>query len=164
MKTLGIMGYSGSGKTTLIEGLIRRFAARGLRVSLIKHAHHGFDIDRPGKDSWRHREAGAMEVAVLSDQRWVLMHEVRDEQPPRLADLLARLSPCDLVLLESFKTAECDKIEVHRPSLGKPPIWPTVSGVIAVASDAKIDCPVPLLDLNDHEAVTEFVLRHVNLQ
>ena len=163
MKVLGIMGYSGAGKTTLIEGLIRRFATRGLRVSLVKHAHHGFDIDRPGKDSWRHREAGAMEVAVLSDQRWVLMHEAREEAPPQLADLLSRLSPCDLVLLESFKSADCDKIEVHRPTLGKPPIWPEVSRVVAVASDEVLDCVLPQLNLNDHDAVAAFVLEHTGL-
>lgn len=163
MKVLGIMGYSGAGKTTLIEGLIRRFAARGLRVSLVKHAHHGFDIDRPGKDSWRHREAGALEVALLSDRRWVLMHEAREESPPQLAELLSRLSPCDLVLLESFKGADCDKIEVHRPALGKPPIWPEVSRVVAVASDENLDCGLPLLDLNDFDGVAAFVLKHVGL-
>ena len=163
MKIIGIMGYSGSGKTTLIEALIARFAARGLKVSLIKHAHHGFDIDRPGKDSFRHREAGAGEVMLLSDRRWVLMHEARDEAPPRLEDMLARLSPCDLVLLESFKTAPFDKIEVYRPSVGKPPIWPDVSGVVAVASDEPVDCPAPLLDINDHDAIAGFVLRHTGL-
>ncbi len=164
MKVLGIMGYSGAGKTTLIEGLITRLTQRGLRVSLVKHAHHGFDVDQPGKDSWRHREAGALEVALLSDRRWVLMHEAREESPPQLADLLARLSPCDLVLLESFKTADCDKIEVHRPALGKPPIWPMVSGVVAVASDAQIACTLPRLDLNDHAAVTNFVVQHAGLK
>ncbi len=163
MKIFGIMGYSGSGKTTLIEGLIKRFAARGLKVSLIKHAHHGFDIDRPGKDSFRHREAGAGEVMLLSDQRWVLMHEVRNELPPQLEQMIARLSPCDLVLLESFKTAAVDKLEVYRPSVGKTPIWPNCQGVVAVASDAHVDCPLPLLDLNDHDVVAEFVLKHVGL-
>lgn len=163
MKIFGIMGYSGSGKTTLIEGLIKRFAARGLKVSLIKHAHHGFDIDRPGKDSFRHREAGAGEVMLLSDQRWVLMHEVRNELPPQLEQMIARLSPCDLVLLESFKTAAVDKLEVYRPSVGKTPIWPNCQGVVAVASDAQVDCPLPLLDLNDHDVVAEFVLKHVGL-
>ena len=163
MKIFGIMGYSGSGKTTLIEALIRRFAARGLKVSLIKHAHHGFDIDRPGKDSFRHREAGAGEVMLLSDQRWVLMHEVRNEPLPQLEQMIRRLSPCDLVLLESFKTAAVDKLEVYRPSVGKPPIWPNCQGVVAVASDAQVDCPLPLLDLNDHDVVAEFVLKHVGL-
>lgn len=163
MKIFGIMGYSGSGKTTLIEALIRRFAARGLKVSLIKHAHHGFDIDRPGKDSFRHREAGAGEVMLLSDQRWVLMHEVRNEPLPQLEQMITRLSPCDLVLLESFKTAAVDKLEVYRPSVGKSPIWPNCQGVVAVASDAQVDCPLPLLDLNDHDVVAEFVLKHVGL-
>ncbi len=163
MKVFGIMGYSGSGKTTLIEGLIKRFAARGLKVSLIKHAHHGFDIDRPGKDSFRHREAGAGEVMLLSDQRWVLMHEVRNEPPPLLEQMIARLSPCDLVLLESFKTAVVDKLEVYRPSIGKEAIWPDCAGVVAVASDAPVVCPLPLLDLNDHDAVAAFVLKHVAL-
>lgn len=164
MKVFGIMGYSGSGKTTLIEALLRRFAARGLKVSLIKHAHHGFDIDRPGKDSYRHREAGAGEVMLLSDRRWVLMHEARDEPPPQLEQMIARLSPCDLVLLESFKTAAVDKLEVYRPSVDKPPIWPNCEGVVAVASDARIDCPLPLLDLNDHDAVAAFVLKHTGLE
>lgn len=164
MKILGIMGYSGSGKTTLIEALIARFSARGLRVSLIKHAHHGFDIDRPGKDSYRHREAGAREVVLLSDRRWVLMHEAHEEPPPQLGELIARLSPCDLVLLESFKSAEVDKLEVYRPSVGKPPIWPGASGVVAVASDERIDCPLPLLDINDHDAVAGFVLKHTGLE
>ena len=164
MKVLGIMGYSGSGKTTLIEALISRFAVRGLKVSLIKHAHHGFDIDRPGKDSFRHREAGAGEVMLLSDRRWVLMHEVRDEPPPPLEEMIARLSSCDLVLLESFKTAAFDKIEVYRPTIGKPPIWPNVDGVIAVASDERIACPLPLLDINDHDAVAGFVLKHTGLE
>ena len=163
MKIFGIMGYSGSGKTTLIEGLIKRFAARGLKVSLIKHAHHGFDIDRPGKDSFRHREAGAGEVMLLSDRRWVLMHEVGNEPPPQLEQMITRLSPCDLVLLESFKTAAVDKLEVYRPSVGKAPIWPNCQGVVAVASDAQVDCPLPLLDLNDHDVVAEFVLKHVGL-
>ena len=163
MKVFGVMGYSGSGKTTLIEALLRRFAARGLKVSLIKHAHHGFDIDRPGKDSFRHREAGASEVMLLSGQRWVLMHEVRSEPPPQLEQMIARLSPCDLVLLESFKTAAVDKLEVYRPSVGKAPIWPDCQGVVAVASDEKIDCPLLLLDLNNHDAVAAFVLKHVGL-
>ncbi len=163
MKVFGVMGYSGAGKTTLIEALIKRFAARGLKVSLIKHAHHGFDIDRPGKDSFRHREAGAGEVMLLSDRRWVLMHEVRDEPPPQLEQMIACLSPCDLLLLESFKTAAFDKLEVYRPSVGKAPIWPSCQGVVAVASDVQVDCPLPLLDLNDHDAMAAFVLKHVGL-
>jgi molybdopterin-guanine dinucleotide biosynthesis protein B len=163
MRILGFCGYSGSGKTTLIEGLLPRLKAHGLRVSVIKHAHHGFDIDRPGKDSFRHREAGAGEVMLLSDRRWVLMHEVREKSPPKLEALIDRLSPCDLLLLEGFKTAVYDKIEVYRPSIGKAPIWPDGERIVAVASDERVDCPLPLLDLNDHAAVTNFVLQHLEL-
>lgn len=163
MKVFGFCGYSGSGKTTLLEGVIARLAARGLRVSLVKHTHHDFDIDRPGKDSWRHRQAGAGEVLLMSDRRWVLMHEVREDPAPRLDEMLARLSPCDLVLLEGFKAADVDKIEVHRPALGKPPVWPDGHRIVAVASDAVIDCPLPVLDLNDHAALADWVCRHVGL-
>ncbi len=167
MKVFGFCGYSGAGKTTLIEGLIPRFTARGLKVSLIKHTHHGFDMDRPGKDSWRHREAGAQEVMLLSDQRWVLMHEMRPahvEPPPMLDDMIKHLSPCDLLILEGFKTSPWDKIEVHRVANGKPTIWAEVSGVVAIARDEKIDCPLPQLDINDHAAVAEFVLTHTGLK
>jgi len=162
MKIIGFCGYSGAGKTTLIEGLIPRFVSHGLKVSLIKHAHHGFDIDKPGKDSWRHREAGASEVVLLTDRRWVLMHESR-EVPPQLDEMIARLSPCDLVVLEGFKTSSFDKIEVHRPANGKPLLWPETPGLIAVASDSKVDCPLQQLDLNDHAATAAFVLNHAGL-
>jgi molybdopterin-guanine dinucleotide biosynthesis protein B len=162
MKVIGFCGYSGAGKTTLIEGLIPRFVSHGLKVSLIKHAHHGFDIDKPGKDSWRHREAGASEVLLLTDRRWVLMHESR-EVPPQLDEMIARLSPCDLVVLEGFKTSSFDKIEVHRPANGKPLLWPETPGLIAVASDSKVDCPLQQLDLNDHAATAAFVLNHAGL-
>src|SRR5690606_34652806 len=118
MRVFGIAGYSGSGKTTLIERLIPDFTGRGLRVSLVTHAHHRFDIDRAGKDSWRHREAGATEVLVTSSMRWALMHELRGAPEPTLEEQLARLSPCDLVLVEGFKHASIPKLEVYRPSLG----------------------------------------------
>ena len=162
MKVICFCGYSGAGKTTLIEGLIPRFVSHGLKVSLIKHAHHGFDIDKPGKDSWRHREAGASEVVLLTDRRWVLMHESR-EAPPQLDEMIARLSPCDLVVLEGFKTSTFDKIEVHRPANGKPLLWPETQGLIAVASDGKVDCPLQQLDLNDHAVIAAFVLNHDGL-
>ncbi|QDX81026.1 molybdopterin-guanine dinucleotide biosynthesis protein B [Denitratisoma sp. DHT3] len=164
MKVFGICGYSGSGKTTLLEAVIALMTNRGLKVSLVKHAHHGFDIDRPGKDSWRHREAGAGEIALITDKRWVLMHEARNEEPPRLDDILRRMSPCDLVLLEGFKRAAHPKIEVHRPILGKPPVWTEDCDIVAVASDAAIDCPLPRLDLNDPEQVAGFILEHVGLK
>lgn len=166
MKVFGFCGYSGAGKTTLIEGLIPRFVQQGLKVSLIKHTHHGFDMDRPGKDSWRHREAGAQEVMLLSDQRWVLLHERQavTEPTPMLDDMLRRLSPCDLVILEGFKSAHWDKIEVHRVANGKPLVWPDAPALVAVARDEAIDCPLLQLDINDHAAVAAFVLKHTGLK
>src|ERR1043165_5458566 len=120
MKVIGIAGYSGSGKTTLIEKVIPLLGAGGLRVSLVKHAHHEFDIDQPGKDSWRHRHAGCSEVLVSSSVRWALIHELRGEQELSLAEALGRLSPCDLVLVEGYKLAPLAKLEIWRPSVGKP--------------------------------------------
>ena len=160
MKVFGIAGFSGSGKTTLIEKLIPAIRARGLRVSVIKHAHHGFDLDRPGKDSWRHREAGASEVLMLSGQRWVLMHELRGAAEPTLAAQLAILSPCDLVLIEGFKAAPVPKVEVFRPANGKPPLWPDNPHVVAVATDAAVDTPLPVLDVNDASAIADFILAY----
>ena len=158
MKVFGIAGYSGSGKTTLIEKLIPEIRSRGLRVSVIKHAHHGFDLDRPGKDSWRHREAGAQEVLMLSSGRWVLMHELRETPEPTLEQQLAILSPCDLVLIEGFKAAPVPKVEVFRPANGKPPLWPENPHVVAVATDAAIDTALPMLDVNDPAAIADFIL------
>lgn len=158
LKVFGIAGYSGSGKTTLIEKLIPEIRSRGLRVSVIKHAHHGFDLDRPGKDSWRHREAGAQEVLMLSSGRWVLMHELRETPEPTLEQQLAILSPCDLVLIEGFKAAPVPKVEVYRPANGKPPLWTDNPHVVAVATDAATDTPLPTLDVNDPVAVTDFIL------
>jgi molybdopterin-guanine dinucleotide biosynthesis adapter protein len=158
MKVFGIAGYSGSGKTTLIEKLIPIMTARGLRVSVIKHAHHGFDLDRPGKDSFRHREAGATEVLMLSGDRWVLMHELRGAPEPSLEEQLAILSPCDLVLIEGFKAAAVPKVEVHRAVHGKPPLFPDNPHVVAVASDGPVDTALPILPLNDPLPVAEFIL------
>jgi molybdopterin-guanine dinucleotide biosynthesis adapter protein len=163
VKVFGFAGFSGSGKTTLIEQLIPRFTSRGLRVALIKHAHHSFDIDRPGKDSYRHREAGATEVLITSDQRWVLMHELRGESEPGLHRQLERLSPCDLVLVEGYKRAEIPKLEVHRISLGKPLLHPVDANIVAVASDGPIDTQLPLLDLNDYDSIARYVLRCLEL-
>lgn len=157
MKVFGIAGYSGSGKTTLIEKLIPVFHGRGLRVSVIKHAHHGFDLDRPGKDSYRHREAGATEVLMLSNDRWVLMHELRGAPEPSLEAQLAILSPCDLVLIEGFKAAAVPKVEVHRPSHGKPPLFLDNPHVVAVASDGVVDTVLTRLPLNDPQAVADFI-------
>lgn len=163
MKVFGFAGYSGSGKTTLIEQLIPMLRAQGLRVSLIKHTHHGFDIDRPGKDSYRFREAGAGEVMLAGAQRWALMRELRDEVQPSLAELLAHLSPCDLVLVEGFKSAELPKIEVYRPATGHPMVLGEYPNVVAVASDAALDVTVPVLDLNDVEAVMRFMLAFLQI-
>ena len=164
-KVFGFAGYSGSGKTTLIEQLIPRLAAGGLRVSLVKHTHHGFDIDKPGKDSHRFREAGALEVMLAGAQRWALMHELRQEGEPLLVDLLARMSPCDVVLVEGFRSVEIPKMEVHRPSAGHELIYPVFPNVVAVASDEKIDLPpsLPLLDLNDVPAIAAFVKQFLKI-
>ncbi len=164
MKVFGFAGYSGSGKTTLIEQLVPRFVRHALKVSLIKHAHAGFDIDRPGKDSYRHREAGCTEVLLTSDRRWVLMHELRGESEPGLEEQLATLSPCDLVLIEGFKWAPVPKLEIFRPALGKAPIFPDNPHVVAVASDAPVETALPVLDLNDPDGISDFILRHVDLK
>src|SRR5687768_5852951 len=124
MKPFGFAGWSGSGKTTLIERLIPLFNARGLKVSVVKHAHHSFDVDQPGKDSYRHRHAGATEVLLTSSRRWVLMHELRGASEPALPTLLARLSDCDLALVEGFKRAPIDKLEVWRAASREPLLFP----------------------------------------
>ena len=164
MKVFGIAGYSGSGKTTLLEKLIPQFTARGLRVSVIKHAHHGFDIDRPGKDSYRHREAGASEVLLSCNDRWALMHERRDGSDVTLDDLLARLAPCDLVLVEGFKQEPIPKLEVWRPENGKPPLFPERSDIVAVASNVALATSLPRLALDDVAAIADFVMNTLQLQ
>ncbi len=164
MKVFGIAGYSGSGKTTLLEKLIPQFTARGLRVSVIKHAHHGFDIDRPGKDSYRHREAGASEVLLSCNDRWALMHERRDGSDVTLDDLLARLAPCDLVLVEGFKQEPIPKLEVYRPEIGKPPLFPERSDIVAVASNVALATSLPRLALDDVAAIADFVMNTLQLQ
>ena len=132
---LGIVGWSGSGKTTLLEAILPLLARGGRRISTLKHAHHGFDMDRPGKDSFRHRAAGAAEVLVASERRWALLHEAQEGEEIGFPGLLTRLAPADLVLVEGFKSHDFAKLEVHRPSLGKPPLWPGDSAILAVASD-----------------------------
>ncbi|MCX8087544.1 MAG: molybdopterin-guanine dinucleotide biosynthesis protein B [Rhodocyclaceae bacterium] len=161
MKVFGIAGSSGSGKTTLIEKLIPRFTARGLRVSLIKHTHHHFDVDRPGKDSYRHREAGAQEVLLTCEKRWVLMHELRGAPEPTLEEQLRVLSPCDLVLVEGFKQTPISKLEVYRPAHGRPPLWPGNPSIVAVATNERIDCPRPILDLDDPDSIAQFILDYL---
>ncbi|MDO8788127.1 MAG: molybdopterin-guanine dinucleotide biosynthesis protein B [Sulfuritalea sp.] len=173
MKVFGLAGYSGSGKTTLLEALIPRLAAAGLSVSLIKHAHHRFDIDQPGKDSYRLREAGCSEVLLISEQRWVLMHELRGAPEPSLDEQIARFSECDLVLVEGFKYTPIPKLEVHRPSVGKPLIAGSgVETIVAVATDepgvvaqlSGLPAGLPILDLNDRDAIADFILRHMGFR
>ncbi len=157
MKIFGIAGYSGSGKTTLIEKLIPVFTARGLRVSLIKHAHHTFDVDQPGKDSWRHRHAGCAEVLITSSRRWALMHELRGTAEPTLPELVAHLSDCDLLLIEGFKHEAIPKLEVHRAVVGEPLLFPHDSHITALASDATVDTALPQFSLDDIAGIVAFI-------
>lgn len=161
MKVFGFVGFSGAGKTTLIEQLIPRLVDHGLRVSLMKHAHHDFDIDQPGKDSWRHRQAGATEVMITSAHRWVLMHELRGDPEPDLHAQLRRFEPCDLVLVEGYKRASIPKIEIHRAATGRDLIHPGDPDIVAVATDTPLQSRLPQLDLNDYDAVVSFILRHI---
>jgi molybdopterin-guanine dinucleotide biosynthesis adapter protein len=163
MRIFGFAGYSGSGKTTLIEQLIPLFTKRGLKVSLIKHAHHTFELDQPGKDSFRHRKAGCTEVLVTSSRRWALVHELRGAPEPVLAEHVKRISPCDLLLVEGFKREAIPKLEVYRADVGEPLIHPHDENIVAVASDTRIDTSLPQLDLNHPASIAEFVLNHVGL-
>lgn len=159
VRVLGIAGWSGSGKTTLITKLIPLLAQRGIRVATLKHAHHAFDVDQPGKDSYEHRKAGACEVIVSSARRWVQMHEVGNGMEATLPQLLRRLSPCDLVLVEGFKTERHPKLEVFRGAVGKAPLHPEDRRIVAVASDQSIpSAGVPVVDINDIAAVADMVL------
>jgi molybdopterin-guanine dinucleotide biosynthesis protein B len=163
MKTFGFAGWSGSGKTTLIEQLIPRFVKRGLRVSLLKHAHHTFDVDQPGKDSYRHRQAGATEVLVTSSRRWVLMHELRGAHEPSFDEQVSHLAPCDLLIVEGFKFAPIPKMEIWRAETGEGLLHPNDPHIVAVASDIKVDTRLPLLDLNDHDGIAAFIVDHLKL-
>ncbi len=154
---IGLVGWSGSGKTTLLVAVLPLLRARGLTVSTVKHAHHGFDLDRPGKDSFRHRKAGATEVLLVSDARWALLHEVAGGGEPQLEDLLDQMAPVDLVIVEGFKSHPHPKIEVYRPSLGKPPIWPDRPDIVAVATDAAMAADRTVLPLNDPAAVAAWM-------
>src|SRR5262245_44691272 len=158
---IGLAGWSGSGKTTLITKLIPRLIARGVRVSTLKHAHHGFDLDQPGKDSFMHRAAGATEVAISSAKRWAVLHELREEPEWNLADLLAKLSPVDLILIEGFKRDRIvPKVEIFRAENGKALLHPEDPSIAAIACDTKLpDAKVPLIDLNDIEAVVDALLK-----
>lgn len=167
MRVMGLTGWSGSGKTTLLVALVTQITGLGYTVSTIKHAHHVFDVDQPGKDSYRHRTAGASEVLVASAKRWVLMRELADEPEPNLDQLLSHMTPVDLVLVEGYKHHAHDKIEVHRPSLGQPLVASTDPSVIAIACDAPPanadGLAATILDLNDTAAITQFILSACDL-
>lgn len=166
MKAFGVAGFSGSGKTTLVERLVPALTGKGVRVSVVKHAHHSFDIDQPGKDSYRHRMAGAQEVLVSSQARWALMAELRGASELTLNQVLSKLSPCDLVLVEGFKREPIPKLEVHRQANGKEWIFPSDANVVAIATDAT-DMPrtsLPRFGLNDFERIADFILGHLRLR
>ena len=161
MRIIGLAGWSGSGKTTLLTKVIPRIVARGLKVSTVKHAHHSFDMDRPGKDSHSHRMAGATEVLVGSANRWAVVHELRGEAEPTLSALLRKASPVDLVLVEGYKGESHPKLEVYRAANGKPLLHPGDPAIVAVASDTPLSgVRIPVLDLNDIEGITDILLRH----
>ena len=153
MKVIGLAGWSGAGKTTLLTRVIPHLLAEGLRVSVIKHAHHEFDVDVPGKDSWVHRQSGAAEVLVSSARRWALMHELRGAAEPKLPELLVKMSPVDLVLIEGFKREPHRKIEVYRAANGKPLLFPDDPEIVGIATDAKLETRLPLAHLDDIKAI-----------
>lgn len=168
MRLFGISGWSGSGKTTLVTRLLPELSRRGLTVSTIKHAHHNFEIDHPGKDSYEHRKSGACEVLVSSVNRWAIVHENRDGPEPSLESLVARLAPVDLVLVEGFKREAYDRLEVHRPSVGKELLCGDDPHIVAVASDAAltdVSLPrgLPVLDLDDVPGIAGFIVTHCRL-
>ncbi|HET7411325.1 MAG TPA: molybdopterin-guanine dinucleotide biosynthesis protein B [Pararhizobium sp.] len=159
MKVIGLSGWSGAGKTTLLTRVIPYLLGRGWRVSVIKHAHHDFDVDVPGKDSWMHRQSGATEVLVSSARRWALVHELRDAAEPRLPELLAKVSRVDLVIVEGFKREPHRKIEVHRLANNKPLLFPEDPNIAGIATDAAIETTLPVAHLDDVEAIAGLMQR-----
>jgi molybdopterin-guanine dinucleotide biosynthesis protein MobB len=165
MKIFGIVGWKNSGKTGLVERLLTEISLRGFSVSTIKHAHHTFDIDQMGKDSFRHRQAGAMEVLLCSENRWALMHELRSSPEPNLAELLSKLSPVDLVLVEGFKNEPCMKMEAYRIENNNAPLGQSANDIIALASNTKHpNLNLPIFNLDDTIEITNFILRKVDLK
>jgi molybdopterin-guanine dinucleotide biosynthesis protein B len=164
MRVIGLAGWSGSGKTTLLARLLPELVRRGISVSTMKHAHHEFDVDQPGKDSWRHRTAGATEVLVASSHRWALMHEHRGAAEPTAAELVAHMTPVDLLIVEGFKRENHDKIEIHRRETGKPLLHPGDRHIVAVLSDEPLpDCPLPVIDIDDVAKAADFIIGHCRL-
>jgi molybdopterin-guanine dinucleotide biosynthesis protein B len=153
MKVIGLSGWSGAGKTTLLSRVIPHLLGQGVRVSVIKHAHHEFDVDVPGKDSWVHRQSGATEVLVSSTRRWALMHELRGAAEPRLPELLSKLAPVDLVIIEGFKREPLHKIEVHRLANAKPLLFTDDPGIVGIVTDAMVETTLPTAHLDDVAAV-----------
>ena len=165
MKVFGLAGWSGSGKTTLLVKLIPEFVERGLKVSTLKHAHHNFDIDKPGKDSFEHRQAGANEVMISASNRWALMHENKDDAEPDLEQLLARMSPVDLLLVEGFKWHSHPKMEVYRSIVGKPLLQENDTGIVAVATDEELlNLTVPSFNLSDISLIADFILSKLKIR
>lgn len=164
MRILGIAGWSGAGKTTLLAKLIPELTARGLRISTMKHAHHVFDVDTPGKDSYVHREAGAIEVMVSSAKRWALMHELRDQAEPDVAELVRHMTPVDLLLIEGFKQEPHDKLEIYRSANGKPLLSADDPTYVAILSDGPVpEAKLPVIDLNDTRAIADFIVAQCGL-
>ena len=160
MRMIGLAGWSGAGKTTLLTRVLPRLVARGLTVSTLKHAHHSFDLDQPGKDSYEHRQAGATEVLIGSATRWALMHELRGAPEATLATLLAKLSPVDLVIVEGFKRERHVKLEVHRAAIGKPLLAPDDPAIVAIASDISVSARVPVVSLDDIDTIADILVRY----
>jgi molybdopterin-guanine dinucleotide biosynthesis adapter protein len=164
MKVFGFAGWSGSGKTTLIEQLVPRFVHAGLTVSLVKHAHHSFDLDQPGKDSYRHRAAGCTEVIITSEKRWAIMHELRGAAEPGLDEQIKRISPCDLLLVEGYKRYPMPKLEIYREANGKPLLHPDDVHIVALASDVPVATALPRFDLKDYDRIATFILKYNGFQ
>src|SRR5258708_714347 len=164
MRVIGLAGWSGAGKTTLVVRLVPELVRRGLTVSTMKHAHHGFDVDQPGKDSYRHREAGANEVLVASPRPWALLHENRHETEAPAAGLMRRLTPVDLLIVEGFKREGHDTLEIHRRETGNPLLYPQDRHIVAVLSDEPLPgCPLPVIGIDDVGAIADFIIAHCGL-
>jgi molybdopterin-guanine dinucleotide biosynthesis protein B len=163
-RVIGVAGFKNAGKTTLVEKLVTELTGRGYRISTVKHAHHSFDIDHEGRDSFRHRKAGATEVAVVSRHRWAIIHESREDAEPSLQDILSKLEPCDLVIVEGYKRDTHDKIEVRNLALQNPELAGDDPTIVAIAANGAVDnAPVPLFDRDDVSALASFIEKHTGL-